>query len=51
MSAVTTFRSGLARLVPGPFTDMNKRSLGIVALACIGALALKKCLPTLIARP
>ena len=30
-------RTGLGRLVPPPFTDMNKRSLGIVALALIGA--------------
>jgi phospholipid/cholesterol/gamma-HCH transport system substrate-binding protein len=34
----------LSRLVPGPFTDMNKRSLGIVALAlmtagCLAAFA------------
>lgn len=37
-------RSVLSRLVPMPFTDMNKRSLGIVAIAliaagCIGAFA------------
>ena len=30
-------RSGLSRLVPPPFTDMNKRSLGVVALALIAA--------------
>ena len=30
-------RSGLSRLLPGPFTDMNKRSLGIVAIALMAA--------------
>jgi phospholipid/cholesterol/gamma-HCH transport system substrate-binding protein len=30
-------RNGLSRLVPGPFTDMNKRSLGIVAICLIVA--------------
>jgi phospholipid/cholesterol/gamma-HCH transport system substrate-binding protein len=37
-------RAGLARLVPAPFTEMNKRSLGVVAIAliaagCVGAFA------------
>ena len=30
-------RSGLSRLVPGPFTDMNKRSLGVVAISLLTA--------------
>jgi phospholipid/cholesterol/gamma-HCH transport system substrate-binding protein len=30
-------KARLARLVPGPFTDMNKRVLGVVALAVISA--------------
>jgi phospholipid/cholesterol/gamma-HCH transport system substrate-binding protein len=32
-----TLRSGLSRLVPPPFTDMDKRSLGIVALCLLTA--------------
>ena len=33
-------RSGLARLVPGRFTEMNRRSVGIVALSVILALCI-----------
>jgi phospholipid/cholesterol/gamma-HCH transport system substrate-binding protein len=33
-------RSALSRILPPPFTDMNKRSLGIVALALIAAVCM-----------
>ena len=44
MSRLSTTRRFLARLVPGPFTDMDQRSLGVVAMAliaagCVGAFA------------